>query len=126
MFDALKSLGAVTSLLKNKDKIAEAVARVHENLERHVVTVEAPDKSVRVECNAKGKPLSLTVAPELLAQAGRDEAAQTLLQRTIVGAIQAAQQRGQALMQAEIEREANALGVPELAKSPELRRMLGG
>lgn len=126
MFDSLKSLGAITNLLKNKDKIAEAVGRVHENLERHVVTVEAPDKSIIVQVNAKGKPLTMQIAPEVLAAAGADEAARDRLQRTIVAALQAAQQRGQAIMQSEIEREANALGVPELAKSPELRRMMGG
>lgn len=126
MFDTLKSMGAVASLLKNREKIVQAVQRVQENLERREVSVDAPDRSVALRTDARGKVLALTIAPEALLSASGNEESRLRLERTIAGAMNAARARCVQILQEEVSREAEALGIPELAASPEFRRMLGG
>jgi DNA-binding protein YbaB len=126
MFDNLKMMGAVASLMKNKEKIAIAMQRVQANLEERRITVNAPDGSVRVVMNAKSKIESITFAPEVLAAAASDAMAKERLERMIAGAISAAQARVVEILKAEIDREAKDLGVPELADSGALSKLLGG
>jgi DNA-binding protein YbaB len=125
MFDALKSMGAVASLLKNRERIVQAVQRVQENLERREVSVEAPDRTVSLRTDARGRVLALTIAPEALRAASGGEEARRRLERTIAGAMNAARTRCVQILQEEVSREAEALGIPELASSPEFRRLLG-
>jgi DNA-binding protein YbaB len=126
MFDALKSMGAVASLLKNKDKIAAAVTQVREELERRQISVDSPDKSVSLLVTASGKVERVTLSPSALAQASGDDAARARLEQTIAGAMNAARARMVVIVQEEISRQAEALGLPELANSPELRKLMGG
>ncbi|MBX9737916.1 MAG: YbaB/EbfC family nucleoid-associated protein [Phycisphaerales bacterium] len=112
--------------MKNKEKIAIAMQRVQANLEERRITVNAPDGSVRVVMNAKSKIESITFAPEALAAAASDAMAKERLERMIAGAISAAQARVVEILKAEIDREAKDLGVPELADSGVISKLLGG
>ncbi len=126
MFDNLKMMGAVASLMKNKDKIAAAMKRVQTNLEDRRITVNAPDSSVQVVMNAKSKIESITFAPESLAAAASDPIAKERLERTLIGAISAAQARVVEILKSEVDREAKDLGIPELADSGAISKLLGG
>lgn len=125
MFDSLKSMGAIASLLKNKEKIAEAMARVHANLDQRTITVTAPDNSVQVIMTGKAKLQTLTLSDEILAKAAGDPEAKAKLQKTILGAITAAQNRVAEVVKVEVQREANELGIPELADPEALSKLMG-
>lgn len=125
MFDSFKMMGTVASLMKNKHKIAEAVQRVQANLEDRKISVNAPDGSVQLTMNGKARIQSLIIAPAALVAASSDPAAKDKLEKTIAGAITAAQARAMDILKAEFEREATELGLPELASSGGLAQMLG-
>jgi DNA-binding protein YbaB len=126
MFDSLKSLGAIASLAKKKDAIAEAVQRVQNNLDQRTINVASPDKAVAIVTNAKLKVLSVTLDPAMLTRAGTDAATREKLQGLIAGAMNAAQARAADILKDEILREANDLGIGDLvSQSPELQKLMG-
>lgn len=126
MFDSLKSLGAIASLAKKKDAIAEAVQRVQSNLDQRTINVASPDKAVAIVTNAKLKVLSVTLDPAMLSRASTDAATREKLQGLIAGAMNAAQARAADILKDEILREANDLGIGDLvAQSPELQKLMG-
>lgn len=126
MFDNLKAMGAIASLMKNKEKIAEAMQRVQRNLEERRITVNSPDNSVQVVMTAKTKLEAITFSPEALTAAASDPFAKAKLERTIIGAMAAAQARAVEIVKQEVDREAKELGIPELADSAGLSKLLGG
>ncbi|CAN5827694.1 hypothetical protein BH11PLA1_BH11PLA1_01050 [soil metagenome] len=126
MFDNLKMMGAAASLMKNKHKVAEAAQRVQKNLEERHITVNAPDGSVQIVMSGKSKVEAITLSAAAIAAAAADDFARAKLERTIIGAITAAQKRVIDVVKAEVEREAKDLGVPELADMAGLSKMLGG
>jgi DNA-binding protein YbaB len=126
MFDSLKAMGAMAALVKNKEAVAEAFARVLRELESRTVTVEGarqPDGTPGIVVIASGKLeiVSITLAPALLAASG-DEPGRARLQQLISGATNAALKRAKELLMGEISREAKALGLPEM---PGLETLLG-
>lgn len=118
-------MGAIASLLKNKERIAEAMARVHANLDQRTITVTAPDNSVQVIMTGKAKLQTLTLSDEILAKAAGDPDAKAKLQKTILGAITAAQNRVAEVVKVEVQREATDLGIPELADPEALTKLMG-
>ncbi|MBA4028271.1 MAG: hypothetical protein C0475_03925 [Planctomyces sp.] len=117
MFGSLKNIGALTSLLGKREQIAKSVEKVLATLDQRRITVNAPDGSVTVVANGKSQVVSVSLAPAALAAAGSDEQARAALERTIAGAMAAAQVRAMEIARQEAQKEADALGVPELLSS---------
>lgn len=123
MFDSLKSVGAMASLMKNKEKIAEAFKRVQSELETRVITVNAPGGAVSVTMNGHFKINDIAIAPEQLAAAAADPQAAARLQQLMAGAVNAANKRVKELIAEAMSAEAKALGLPDM---PGLSSLMGG
>ncbi len=124
MFDQLKMMGAVANLMKNKEAIAEAAARVQENLEKRVVTVEAPDKSISVQVNGKLAVLEIRLADRVVKDAASNPETQAKMEKLIVGAVNAAMARAKEIIQEEISTETQKLGLGDLGGLSSLGNLL--
>jgi DNA-binding protein YbaB len=124
VFDQLKMMGAVANLMKNKEAIAEAAARVQENLEKRVVTVEAPDKSISVQVNGKLAVLEIRLADRVVKDAASNAETQAKMEKLIVGAVNAAMARAKEIIQEEISTETQKLGLGDLGGLSSLGNLL--
>ena len=124
MFDSFKSMGAVASLLKNKDQIAAAGKRVQERMEALRVTGEAGGGAVRATITGKMRVESIHIEPAAARGFAADEESRLMAQALITHAVNDGLIKAQEAMQAAIAAEADALGVPELADK--LQGGLGG
>lgn len=115
MFDSLKSMGAMASLLKNKDQLAAAGKRIQDRMESLRVTGEAGGGAVRAVATGKMRIESIHIEPAAAAGFGADEQSRLMAQALITHAVNDALAKAQDAAQAAIATEAEALGVPELA-----------
>jgi DNA-binding protein YbaB len=125
MFDSLKAMGAMASLMKNKEAVAEAFSRVMHDLDTRTVTVEGArgadgTPGVVVVASGKLEIVRVTLSPELLAQS-QDDAGRARLEGLVAGACNAAMKRAKEVMMTEVQREARALGLPDM---PGLEKLL--
>jgi DNA-binding protein YbaB len=124
VFDQLKMMGAVANLVKNKEAIAEAAARVQENLEKRVITVEAPDKSISVQVNGKLAVLEIRLAERVVKDAASSPETQAKMEKLVVGAVNAAMARAKEIIQEEISTETQKLGLGDLGGLSSLGNLL--
>ncbi len=124
MLDNLKALGAITALMKNKEKLAESAQRVRAELERTRVTGEAGGGVVRAIASGDLRIISIEISPALGAGIGATDADRAMASALIVEAVNDALARSRAKAQEAVRREAEALGLPDL--SGELGVSLGG
>lgn len=124
MFDKLKAVGALASLLKDKDKIQAAMERVKRVSEEVRAQGDAAGGAVRVTVNGQMKLLGVELAPALAAGIGADERTRELAGRAICDAANAAMASAQAKMRDVISKEMRELGLPE--ELEQFRGMLGG
>ncbi|MBN8645468.1 MAG: YbaB/EbfC family nucleoid-associated protein [Planctomycetes bacterium] len=122
MFDQLKTMGALAGLLKNKDKIQEAIHRFQESLEGMSATGSAGSGAVKVTVTGKMKITRIQIDPTLAAAMGKDAASRSAGESLITEAANDAMQTVQGMVRSEANRQAQALGLPEL---PGLENLLG-
>jgi len=115
MFDKLKAVQAIGSLMKNKEQLAEAGERVKAQMESLRVEGEAGSGACRAVVNGKMKLLDLTLEPALLAGMAVDEKTRELATALIKDAINDATKKAQERVQIIIAKEADALGLGDLA-----------
>lgn len=111
MFDQLKAMGAVGNLLKNRDAIKNAGERVKNTMERTTVTGQAGGGAVRVTANGQMKVLSVELSPALAAGIAADDRTRDLAGSLIAEAVNEAIKNAQDRLQAEIGKEADAMGL---------------
>jgi DNA-binding protein YbaB len=112
MFDSLKAAGALAGLMRNKEALAAAAARVQARLESLRVEGEAAGGAVRVTVNGKMKLTDVRIDPVFAQHSlGPDPAAAGPV---IAAAANAAIDRAQALVKEELQREAKNLGIDEI------------
>ena len=114
MFDKLKTMQALGSLMKNKEQLAEAGERIKAKVETMRVDGEAGGGACRAIVNGKMKLLDLTLDPALLAGMAVDEKTRALATSLIKDAINDATQRAQQQVQDLISREAEELGLGDI------------
>src|SRR5690349_16160820 len=73
MFDKLKAMGAVASLLKDKDKLREIGARIKQRAEETRAAGEGGGGAVRVTVNGQMRVLEVELTPALVAGMAADE-----------------------------------------------------
>jgi DNA-binding protein YbaB len=127
MFDSLKAMSALAGIMKNKEAIAQSMAKVQAELAERLITVEGArqgDGSPGITAVANGQlqMVSITISPALLATA-TDEPSRARLGALVTGAVNAALKRAKEVAAEEISKEAKALGLPDM---PGLEKMLGG
>jgi len=114
MFDKLKTMQALGSLMKNKEQLAEAGERIKAKVEAMRVDGEAGGGACRAIVSGKMKLIDLTLDPALLAGMAVDEKTRDLATALIKDAINDATQRAQQQVQDLISREAEELGLGDI------------
>jgi nucleoid-associated protein EbfC len=114
MFDKLKAMQTLGSLMKNKEQLAEAGERIKAKIEAMRVEGEAGGGACRAVVNGKMKLMDLTLDPALLAGMAVDEKTRDLATALIKDAINDATQRAQKQVQDLIAREAEELGLGDI------------
>lgn len=114
MFDKLKTMQALGSLMKNKEQLAEASERVKSKIEAMRVEGEAGGGACRAIVNGRMTLLDLKLDPALLAGMAVDEKTRDLATSLIKDAINDATEKAQRRVQEEISREAEELGLGDL------------
>jgi DNA-binding protein YbaB len=114
MFDSIKAMGAVASLLRNKDQIKAAGERIKAAAAATRATGEGGAGAVRVTVDGKMRVMAVELQPALVSGMAADDRTRELAGTLIAEACNNAMAAAQAKMQVVIEKEAKDLGVPEL------------
>lgn len=122
MFDQLKAMGAIAGLMKDKERLREAVERFKDKTARLRVTGEAGGGAVRVTVSGQLRVTEVFLDPALIAGLQAGDGGRTMAQALIRDATNDALTRVQALVHDELNREAQSLGLPAM---PGLGSMLG-
>ena len=114
MFDKLKTMQTLGSLMKNKEQLAEAGERIKAKIEAMRIEGQAGGGACRAIVNGKMKLLDLTLDPALLAGMAVDEKTRDLATALIKDAINDATEKAQQQVQSLISREAEELGLGDI------------
>lgn len=114
MFDQMKHMGTIAGLLKNKDKLAEAGARVKRTLEERPVTGEAGGGAIRVTVGGEMKVRRVEIAPAIAAGLGAGDEARMQIENLIAEATNDAMRLAQLRLKEAVDREAAELGIEGL------------
>jgi DNA-binding protein YbaB len=114
MFDKLKAMGAVASLLKDKDKLRAAGDRIKDAAAATRATGEAGGGAVRVTVDGKMRIFDVDLQPALVAGMAADERTRSLAGSLIAEAANNAMAAAQTKMRVVIEKEARDLGLPDI------------
>lgn len=115
MFDKLKAFGAVASLLKDREGLKEAGQRIKQNAARTRATGESGGGEVRVIASGQMRVVSIELAPALVAGMAADDRTRELAGSLVADAVNDALAKAQALTQQELAKEAEALGLGDMA-----------
>jgi DNA-binding protein YbaB len=121
MFDQMRALGAITSLMKDRQKLADAAGRVKDKLEAARVQGTAGQGAIVVTMSGAMRVVDVHVEPAMASAFSADEASRLLAQDLIAQATNDAMGKAQAVARETIAEEARELGLPE-----ELSSQLGG
>lgn len=122
MFDGLKAMGALAGLMKNKDALKEAGARIKARLAGLRASGGSGGGVVRAVVSGDMKVVSVTLEPAALAGLS-DASSRALVESLIAEAVNNAMDIAKAMAQRELEKEAEALGLPNM---PGMEGLLGG
>lgn len=114
MFEQMKAMGAIAGLLKNKDKLAEAAARVKRTLDDRPAMGEAGGGAVRVTVGSELKVTRVEITPAVVAGMTSGAAALQQIEELIADATNDALKRAQERIKEAIDREAKELGIEGL------------
>ncbi|MEQ8845128.1 MAG: YbaB/EbfC family nucleoid-associated protein [Phycisphaerales bacterium] len=121
MFDQMRALGALTTLMKDRQKLADAAARIKARLGDARVEAEAGGGAIRVVATGSMKIAQVHIEPAMAAAFSADERSRELAQALIAEATNDALARAQELAREVVGEEAKALGLPA-----DLHEHLGG
>ncbi|MEQ8316543.1 MAG: YbaB/EbfC family nucleoid-associated protein [Phycisphaerales bacterium] len=121
MLDQMRALGAITSLMKDRQKLADAAARVKDRLESARVQGSAGEGAIVVTMSGAMKVIGVHIEPAMASAFSADQASQLLAQDLIAQATNDAMGKAQALARDVVAEEARELGLPE-----ELTSQMGG
>jgi DNA-binding protein YbaB len=132
MFDQMKAMGAVTSLLKNRDKLEQAGREFRDKLDRIRVTGVAGGSAVRVTVTGQLEVTEVFIDPAVIAGVNAEEAVDAaagtaegreLAQTLVMDATNDAIARARAMIAEEARRAADELGLPDM---PGMEKLLTG
>ena len=115
MFDQLKAVGALGSLLKNRDALKNAGERVKNRMERSQFTGVGGGGACKVVANGSMRILSVELSPALVSGMAADDKTRTLAGTLIAEATNDAIKQAQDALQAEIGKEAKSMGLGDIA-----------
>jgi hypothetical protein len=107
MFDALKNLGNLGDLMKKAREVQEQMKRVQEELARKQITADAAGGMVQATVNGRMELTRLKIDKSKI-----DPNDTEMLEDVIVAAVHAAQSRAAEVIQAEMAKTAQEMGLP--------------
>jgi DNA-binding protein YbaB len=113
MFDKFKAMGAVASILRDKEKLKATTERVKQVSETVRATGDAGGGVVRVTVNGQMKLVSVEIAPALVSGMVADDRTRSLAGNLICEASDKAMATAREKMTEVIRREARDLGLPD-------------
>ena len=116
MFDQFKTMGALGGLLKNKEKLAQASARVKQTLDDRPATGESGGGAVRVMVGSSMTVLRIEIAPAVVAGMGTNPQTHGQVESLITDATNDALKAAQDRLREAVEREARELGIDGLGE----------
>ncbi|MBC7770951.1 MAG: YbaB/EbfC family nucleoid-associated protein [Pyrinomonadaceae bacterium] len=122
MLDSLKMAGTLAGLMKNKEGLKKAGERVKHRLSEIRVVGQAGAGAVRVTVDGKMHVHAVELMPALATHLTSDPAGRAMAESLIAEATNDAIGKAQVLAQKEIQKEAEALGLPAI---PGLEGLLG-
>jgi hypothetical protein len=122
MFDQMKAMGALAGLMRDKEKVAEISERVRETLETVRVVGEAGGGAVRVTVSGKLEVQDVELDPNLTQGMASGDDSRVMAQDLIKEAINDANAKARVVIQREMQKLAEELGLPEI---PGMGNLLG-
>ncbi|QHQ33934.1 YbaB/EbfC family nucleoid-associated protein [Algicella marina] len=113
MLKGLGQIGDMAKMMKQAQEVQAKMTEAHEGLEHLNVVGEAGAGMVKVEANAKGDILGVTIDPALMDSEQKD-----VLEDLILAGVKDAQARGRAAAQDAIAKVTEELGLPAGMKLP--------
>ena len=113
MLKGLGGIGDMGKMLKAAQEMQGKMAELQEELGRTVVVGESGAGLVKARCTAKGEVTGLDIDPSILVASEKE-----VVEDLIIAAIKDAQVKASARSQSEIQRMAQALGLPPDMKLP--------
>ena len=113
MLKGLGGIGDMGKMLKAAQEMQGKMAELQEELGRTVVIGESGAGLVKARCTAKGEVTGLDIDPSILVASEKE-----VVEDLIIAAIKDAQVMANARSQSEIQRMAQALGLPPDMKLP--------
>jgi hypothetical protein len=113
MLKGLGGIGDMGKMLKAAQEMQGKMAELQEELGRTVVIGESGAGLVKARCTAKGEVTGLDIDPSILVASEKE-----VVEDLIIAAIKDAQVKANARSQSEIQRMAQALGLPPDMKLP--------
>jgi hypothetical protein len=121
MFNNFKAMGAVASLLKDRERLEATANRVRSRLEETRVEGESGGGAVRAVVSGTARVHAVHVEPAVGAGFGSEES-RGMAERLIADAVNDGLEKARAAAQAIVEEEAQELGLEDLL--PDLRKLL--
>ena len=114
MFENLKGLGSLASMMKDLPKIKEKMEQVKARLGEITVEAETGGGAVRATANAQLRLLSLNVDQALLAGLvdSSDPGDRAMAEDLIIGAVNAALEKAREAAEQEMKTAAGEMGLP--------------
>jgi len=122
MFDQMKALGSIASLLKDKQKLQDMGREFESRLERISITGSSGGGAVRVTVSGKLRVTDVFLDPALVVGMTAGEGGQAMAQSLIQDATNDALLQAQMRVKDEAQRMSQELGLPDV---PGLSRLLG-
>ena len=113
MLKGLGGLGDMAKMMKAATEMQSKLAEMQADLARVVVVGESGAGLVKARCTAKGEVTGLDIDPSILVASEKE-----VVEDLIIAAIKDAQVKANARSQSEIQRMAQALGLPPDMKLP--------
>ena len=114
MYDQMKAMGALASLMRDKERMAEISDRVQETLESVRVVGEAGGGAVRVVVSGKMNVESVELDPAMTRGMAADDDSRLLAQTLIKDAVNDANAKARVVLQKEMQRLSEELGLPDI------------
>ena len=113
MLKGLGGIGDMAKMMKAAQEMQGKMAELQEELARTVVVGESGAGLVKARCTAKGEVTGLDIDPSILVASEKE-----VVEDLIIAAIKDAQAKTGARSQTEIQRMAQAMGLPPDMKLP--------
>lgn len=122
MLDQLKAMGAVASLLKNREKLQASIQQVKEEMGKTEVVGKSSNGAVVARVTGQLKVISVEISAPLVNGMASEPKTREAASKLIADAVNDAITQAQEKLQAAVQKRTQELGIPDL---PGLGNLLG-